>query len=66
MLFVCLCVGDVGKLGGRGVLFGVGGVDAIHTGALEQQVGFDFHRTERCTSIGSEERIARTPAMPWH
>ena len=35
-------VGDVVELRSRGVLFGVGGVNAIHARSLEHNVGFDF------------------------
>ena len=49
-----LVVGDAVKLGGRGVLLGVGGVDAVHACALEHDVGLNLYASERRACVGGE------------
>ena len=54
-----LVEGDVVKLGGCGVLLGVGGVDAVHTRAFEHHVGFHLDASQSRACVGGEERVAR-------
>ena len=56
---VDLVVGDAVKLGCRGILLGVGGVDAVHAGTLEHDVGLDLDGTQRAARVGGEEGAAR-------
>ena len=50
------------ELGRGGILLGVGGVDAIDSGALEDDVGLDLHGAERAAGVGGEEGVARAGA----
>ena len=52
-------VGDAVELRRRGVLLGVGGVDAVHAGTLEHDVGLDLDGTQRAARVGGKEGAAR-------
>ena len=51
--------------GGR-ILLGVGGIDAVHAGALQQGVGLDFQGPERRAGVGREKGIARAAGDQGH
>ena len=59
---VDLVVGDLGELGGGGVLLGVGGVDAVDAGALEHHVGLNFDAAERRAGVGGEVGVTGAAA----
>ena len=46
------------KLDGRRVLFGIGGVDSVDTGPLEQNFGFDLDAPECGGRIGREVGVS--------
>ena len=51
---VNLVVGNLFKLGGGGVFLWVGGVDAIHTGAFQHHICFNFNAAQTGTRVGGE------------
>ena len=51
-------VGDLLEFGGFVVEFGIGGVDAVDGGGLEEYVGFDLHGAEAGGGVGGEEGVA--------
>src|ERR1039458_7394498 len=51
-------VGNLLELGDVGVDFGVGGIDAVDRGGLQQDVGFDLHGAQRGSGVGGEEGVA--------
>ena len=51
-----ILIGDVLELGGGGVLLGVGGVDAVHTGSLQHHVGLYLYATQGRTRVGGKVR----------
>ena len=65
-LFVTFIKSDGIVFGSGGVLFGVSGIDAVHAGTFQQQVGTDFHSTQSGTRVGSKERIACTSGENHH
>ena len=54
-----LGIGDVGELRGGRVFFGVGGVNTIHSRALEHHVGLDFNAAQRRARVSSKIGRAR-------
>jgi hypothetical protein len=50
--------GELVVFDGRGVLLGIGGVDPVDAGALEEGVGADLEGAERGAAVGGEERVA--------
>ena len=52
----------VEPLGGR-VLFGIGAVDAIHIGGLQDRLRADFGGPQHSRGIGGEERVAGSAAQ---
>src|ERR1019366_2237286 len=52
-------VGYLLELHRIGVQLGVGGVDAVHGGRLQQDVRVDLHGAQRGGGVGGEERVAR-------
>ena len=57
--FQSLHIGQLIEALGVRVLVWVLGIDTVHLGGLDQQVGVDLHRPERRGRIGSEIRVAR-------
>ena len=53
-------VGNLRELSGCGVFLRISSIDAIHTGALQHDVGFDFNTTQGGTCIRGEIRITRS------
>ena len=53
-----LVEGEIVVFDGRGVLFGIGGIDAVDAGAFEEGVSPDFKGAQRGAAVGGEERIA--------
>lgn len=53
-----VAVGDLLEFCGFFVDFGVGGVDAVDGGGLEEDVGLDLHGTEAGGGVGGEEGVA--------
>src|SRR5271156_4519406 len=51
-------VGNLWKFGGFIVDFGVGGVDAVDGGGLEEDVGLDLHGAKAGGGVGGEEGVA--------
>src|SRR5262244_4112231 len=49
-----------GKLHRGGILGGISGVDAVHLGSLEEDLGSDLHRAEGPRGVRGEEGIARS------
>jgi len=63
---VDLVVGDLGELGGGGVLLGVGGVDAVDAGALEHHIGLNLDAAKRRAGVGGEVGVAGAAAEDDH
>src|SRR6185312_9559320 len=51
-------VGDLLEFGGVRAGLGIGGVDAVDRGGLEQDVGLDLHGAQAGGGVGGEEGIA--------
>lgn len=51
---------------GGGVLFGVGGVYAVHSGAFEHGVGRYFYSSEGGSGVGGEVRVAGSAGYDCH
>src|SRR5215467_1593671 len=46
-----------GKLHRGGILGGIGGIDAVHLGGLEEDLGADLHRAEGSCGVRGEEGV---------